>query len=345
MMAYFAVLLLLLAFSFAFSGFETAISSLPKIEIKNMMSDQRYRRLQIWLDNPSEYLTAILVGNSIVNIFFATVFTILLVSKIGLPRLNVEILSIVLSTILILIFGEITPKTFARSYPLFMVQLLFPFISFTSILLRPLLAVLNPVVGLFFRKKLFPERSKITHDDLSGLISSAVEKGVIKTKQGQMINSTLALRSKKVSAVMTQFDDIEMVEYDNDTERFLDILVEKEKSRIPVYRDHKENIVGLIYLKDVLQTLPAPPQDICDKLLRPVTYAEESDDLYGLFEKFKKMKVHIALVRKDGVVTGLITLEDILEEIIGEILDEYDVRYCTVEKPGLQEREPEGKTS
>ncbi len=327
MSTYILILFILLVFSFSLSGFETAISSLSKIELKNLILQPKYKNLQIWLENPSEYLTAILVGNSIVNILFATFFTIFFMTFIwGESSLKVNILCIILSTMFILIFGEITPKTFAKSHPIFLTKTLYNFINTLKVILKPILVVFYFIVSMFFKKNIFPDKSKITREDLRSLFSSAVDRGVIKYEVEKMIEAIFSLKNKKAIDIMVKFNDIEMLAATVDNEAFLDLIVEKEKSRIPVYKGDKKNIIGFIYIKDILQILYNPPENICQRFLRPVLFVNTNDTLYDVFEIFKKRKVHIVLVKEKDELVGLLTLEDILEEIIGDILDEYDVK-------------------
>ena len=322
------VLVILLILSSFFSATETALVSLGKLKTKEIIKEKRFYILQNWLDNPAELISGILVGNNIVNILFSVLFTYWalkspLFSDLGRGLAEILILTVVV--LLILFFGEIIPKTFAHTFPERIVLLTYRPFFFIFRLLSPLVKSFVKVAEIFMGMKLSLKATKITKQELEGLMAQEREEGVIEKKAEEMIKKVLSFDQIPVENVMTKKANIDWVDINYSKEKFIDVVVETGRSRVPVYSGNVDNIEGIVYARDLLSALQSKGQLEIEEILRPAYYVPSGKKCNELFQEFREKKIHAALIEEKGKIVGLVTMEDLIEEILGEIVDEFDL--------------------
>jgi len=322
------ILVILLISSSFFSATETALVSLGKLKTKEIIEKKRFYILQNWLDNPAESISGILVGNNIVNILFSVLFTYWalkspLFSDLGRGLAEILILAVVV--LLILFFGEIIPKTFAHTFPERIILLTYRPFFFIFRLLSPLVKFFVKVAEIFMGMKLSLKATKITKQELEGLMAQEREEGVIEKKAEEMIKKVLSFDQIPVKNVMTKKANIDWVDINYSKEKFIDVVVETGRSRVPVYSGNVDNIEGIVYARDVLSALQSKGQLEIEEILRPAYYVPSGKKCNELFQEFREKKIHAALIKEKGKIVGLVTMEDLIEEILGEIVDEFDL--------------------
>lgn len=325
-----------------FSGSETAFFSLTKIQLKKLekLESKSWKRIHQLLGNPRELLIIILLGNTIVNVAAsstAALIAIELVEK-NLTNLNLSTaltIEIVLMTILLLIFGEITPKLVAFSSP----QKLAIFSSFFLVILKyllwPVIKILEFISRLFSRSEQLIQKHHITTEDFKNLINSKSTSSSLEDKEKKIIYRIFRFSSTIAREIMTPRVDIVAMEQEKDINSIIEKIMESGHSKIPIYQDNIDNILGVIYAKDLILN---PSQKDIKSLLRSPIFITENTKIHNLLNQFKTKKIQIAIVVDEyGGTSGLITLEDVLEELVGEILDEYDKEKPPIMQTGDRE--------
>lgn len=337
----FTVLLLLLFMSCFFSGSETALTSLTKFKLKQLIEEKKSPSLNVWLNNPNRLLATILVGNTVVNLAAASL-TAYMAMDFALRLYIGEVLAVVIATaiitLLILILGEITPKTFAKHNPEKFALLTIKTLVMMSYVLSPLVKALvfitNPLVKLL-GGKLTAQSSFITEDEIRTLIDVGEKEGAIEKEEQEMIHSVLKFGDIIVREVMTPRIDIDCVDLNNDREKIINLIVETGHSKVPVYKDNLDNIQGIIYVKDLLNAWRNNELVAMEDLIRPPYYVPETKKVNALLREFKKGALHVAIVVDEyGITAGLVTVEDLVEEIVGDIINEYDLEEMGIEPAG-----------
>jgi CBS domain containing-hemolysin-like protein len=322
------ILLILLILSSFFSATETALVSLGKLKTKEIIEEKKFNILQNWLDNPAESISGILVGNNIVNILFTVLFTYWALKSPLFSHLAsglAEILILIVVALLILIFGEIIPKTFAHTFPEKIVLLTYRPFLFISRLLSPVVKFFLMVAGIFVGKRFSPKVAKVTRQELEGLMAEGREEGVIERKAEEMIKRVLSFDQIPVRNVMTGRANIDWVDINHPKGKFIDLVVETGRSRIPVYSGSEDNIVGMVYAKDLLSIWQSGKEFEIKDILRPAYYVPPGKKCNELFQEFRERRIHFALIEEKGKIIGVVTMEDLIEEILGEIVDEFDL--------------------
>ncbi len=323
------ILLLLSAF---FSGSETALTALGQIKLKTLLEkeDETSRRIRCWAEDPNKFLAAILIGNNAVNIGASVLATFIAV-ELFRGELTAPIAwGVTISlTLVVIIFCELTPKIFSRENP-----------EKTALramlLLRGLATVLSPVIGILTRiargiNKLFGvkiSRSSgfLTAEDVRSVINIGGEEGVIEETQREMLKGVFDLKEMTVREVMVPRTEMVCIESTFEISGVFDVVVRAGHSRIPVYEGEIDNIIGILYAKDLLRFWGGDAAETSVKqLLHQPYFVPETKQISALLEEFQAKKIHMAIVVDEyGGTEGLVTLEDLLEEIVGEIQDEYD---------------------
>ncbi|MBB6217919.1 CBS domain containing-hemolysin-like protein [Anaerosolibacter carboniphilus] len=334
-----AILFILLTLSALFSSAETAITSLNIIKIRQIegKSADKMAILERLFRNSPKIISTILIGNNIVNIG-ATAIATELTYKFFQGK-NVTALVTVVMTLAILIFGEITPKTFSANNPEKVALRLGRPVELLSYVLYPVLKILNVLTNFIIRLlggKITEVKSLVSEEEIMTLVDVGEEAGIIESQERKMINSIFEIGDIEASEVMIPRIDMIYLDEEATLEEALNIAIDYGYSRIPVIKDTVDNVTGILYAKDLLASLrkhdeQSPIIDI-RTFIRPAYYVPESKKVNELLKEMQKEKVHIAIVLDEyGGTLGLVTIEDILEEIVGDILDEYDAEIDLIE--------------
>ena len=326
MMYHIIVLLILLFLSAFFSGSETSIFSLSKIRVKRLKIDKARNSniLESLLNKPTDLLITILIGNMFANVFAASIAASLSVKRWGEAGVGI---SIVAMTVIVVIFCEIMPKIVAIRNSRHVSLFVAPFIYAFSRLVFPLrwaLSRLTEGILYFFISKTKKAESDITKDELESAIKVGYYRGgILDKEEAEMMEDVLQLSDKKVEDVMVQKRDMVSFPVTMPIEEMYITIKEAELSRIPVYEKKQADILGILYAKDLLRKKVEQPLDRDIKaILREPFHVIKNMRLSLLLREFRTRKKHLALVdNKKGKLVGLITLEDLLEEIIGDIQD------------------------
>ena len=319
------ILLILLGLSAFFSSAETALTTVNKIRIRSLAEDGNKRAKTVLkiTDDSGKMLSAILIGNNIVNLSAASLTTSLAYSFGGSM---VAIASGIL-TVLILLFGEITPKTMATIHAEKMALIYAPIISIFMKVMTPVIFIINGLsIGVLFLLRVDPNAKNdlMTETELRTIVDVSHEDGVIESDEREMIYNVFDLGDAKAKDVMVPRIDMVFVDIEADYDDLIQIFREEHYTRLPVYKETTDNVVGIINIKDLLLVEDKASFCVSDYLRQPF-YTFESKKLSELMMEIKKSPNNIIIVLDEyGATAGLITLEDILEEIVGDIRDEYD---------------------
>lgn len=308
-----------------FSATETAFSSLNKTRLKAMAEkgNKRAQKTFKLAENYDKLISTILVGNNIVNIACASVSTMLFVEIIN--EQSGPAISTLVTTIIVLIFGEITPKSIAKDIPERFAMFSTPFISV-------LIVILTPVNYLFSQwKKLASkiikddEDSKMSQEELLMIVDEVTEEGSLDDDEGDLIKNAIEFTEQEARDILTHRVDLEAVAIDDDKSEIAKLFTKTKLSRLLVYEESIDNIIGVIHLKDFFTEKGITKKPIKDIMATPV-FVQEYEKINDLLKRLQKNKTHMAVVIDEyGGTLGIVTMEDILEELVGEIWDEYDV--------------------
>jgi len=315
------------------------------------------RRVQRLVSQPARFLATIQLGLTFVGFLAATFAGASLVGGVAdtiRPVLGnqAELVALLLITALVslftIVFGELVPKALAYSYAERMAFLFAGPIDLLGRILAPLVWLLTTVTNAITR--LFgitgTQQEKITTEELLILVERSGEQGVIEAEEQQMIGAVLELGQQRVHEVMVPRIDISALPEDAPLDQLIDAIVSAGHSRIPIYQESIDNIVGIIYAKDLLNVLGKNEKFDIRALLRTPLFVPESISVDDLLHMLQRRKVHIAIVLDEyGGTAGLVTIEDLIEEIVGEIQDEYDVEEPMVEKISDEEARLDGRAS
>ena len=320
------ILLLLLFLSGFFSSAETAFTTVNTIKIRSLIEDGNKKAALVdkIIEQKSKMLSAILIGNNLVNIISSSLATILAQRLFGNAAISAATGSL---TILVLIFGEITPKTLATLHALRLSLAYSKIIYGLMVILTPFIFIINILAsGLMKMFGINPnaKTSSFTENELRTIVDVSHEEGVIEKEERQMINNVFDFGDAVASDVMVPKVDMTMADINSSYDEMIKIFRKEKFTRIPIYQDTTDNVIGIINMKDLLLYNPDHIFDIRN-FLRSAYYTYENKRISELMMEMKKTSVNIAIVLDEyGVTSGLITLEDLLEEIVGEIHDEYD---------------------
>ena len=323
-MTLWVALVILVGFSAFFSASETAFSSLNQIRLKSRAEDgdSSAARVLAMAEQYDKLLSTILIGNNIVNIAAASIGTILFTRMLGAER-GATVSTIVL-TIIVLIFGEVTPKSLAKEMPEKVATAVSPFLVL-------LMALMTPLTWLFTQwKKLLGhfvhsgEADTITEGELMTMVSEAENDGELTDRESELIRSAIEFDDVEVEEILTPRVDVVAVEDDIPLEELAQTFAESGYSRLPVYHGTIDNIIGVVHEKDFYIARLKKATKI-DDLVVPTLYTTGSTQISQLLRTLREQHHHLAVVVDEyGGTEGIITLEDILEELVGEIWDEHD---------------------
>lgn len=319
------ILIFLLAFSAFFSSAETSLTTANKIRMRSLASEGNKRaKTVLWLsDHSPQMLTAILIGNNIVNLS-ASSLTTSIAYKFGGSAIVIANAAL---TILILLFGEITPKTTATLYPEKISLIYAPIVKVFTKIISPLIVLINLLskgVLFLFHIDANAQNRAMTETELRTIVDVSHEDGVIESEEKEMIYNVFDLGDAKAKDVMVPRVHMTFADINSTYDELIEIFREDKFTRLPIYENTTDNVVGTINMKDLLLYDNTKDFHVRD-ILRDAYFTYEYKNISELLVEMREAKFNIAIVLDEyGETAGLITLEDILEEIVGEIHDEYD---------------------
>lgn len=326
------ILVLLITMSAYFSATETAYSSLNKIKLKSI-ANKGNKKAKLALELSEKYdsvISTILIGNNIVNIATASLATVLFTKLLGSSGVTV---STIVMTILILIFGEISPKSIAKDIPESFAIVSAPLLNAFCIILKPvnsLFCLWKKLISKVFKIQKY---SGITEDEILTIAEEAENEGGINPQQLEIIKSAIELNDQEVIEAFTPRVDMVAIKDSCSKEELLNLFIESGFSRIPVYHDNIDNVIGIINEKDLINIVVNNNSEEISSIIKPLNVIQPHMKLSQLLKVLQNNKSHMALIADEyGGTMGIITLEDILEELVGEIWDEHDKVVNDIEK-------------
>lgn len=319
-------IIILLCLSAFFSSSETALTTVNQIRMRTLADngDKRAARVLHVTGNPGKMLSAILIGNNIVNLSASSISTSLAIHLFGNTGAGI---ATGILTFLILIFGEVTPKTMATIKADSMSLTVAAPIGLLMKILTPVIFIINKLsLGLMFllHVNIKDAQKKMTEEELRTIVDVSQENGVIEHEERDMIHNLFDFGDAEAKEIMVPRIDMTFVQADATYQEILDIFRQDMFTRLPVYEDSTDNVIGIINMKDFLLQNDTPEFSVRN-LLREPYFTYEHKNTADLFLEMRKSSISLAIVLDEyGVTAGLITLEDLLEEIVGEIRDEYD---------------------
>ena len=331
------ILVLLITMSAYFSATETAYSSLNKIKLKSI-ANKGNKKAKLALELSEKYdsvISTILIGNNIVNIATASLATVLFTKLLGSSGVTV---STIVMTILILIFGEISPKSIAKDIPESFAIVSAPLLNVFCIILKPVNHIFCLWKKLISKVLKIQKHSGITEDEILTIAEEAENEGGINPQQLEIIKSAIELNEQEVIEAFTPRVDMIAVKDSCSKEELLNLFIESGFSRIPVYHDNIDNVIGIINEKDLINIVVNNNNEEISSIIKPLNVIQPHMKLSHLLKVLQNNKSHMALIADEyGGTMGIITLEDILEELVGEIWDEHDKVVNDIEKIGEDE--------
>lgn len=318
-----------------FSSSETALTSLNVFKIRQMEENgvensSLVRRLT---DDIGKVLTTILIGNNIVNIVTTTIATVFFTDLLGSSG---AVVSTIILTLTILIFGEVTPKNIATSSSEKLALKVAKPIKFFDFILKPLSFFLQAITN-FLTKIIIGENSQkgdlVTEEDLKTIVDVSEEQGVINDQESEIINNVFEFGDSDVEDIMTARTNMEAIAADMEDKELKDFLKNCKHSRIPVYGKSIDNIIGILHMKDIVAFIAEDKDLNIEEMVRPAFYVYDNMHIFDLFKSMRGENVSLAIVIDEyGGTSGIVTIEDIVEELVGEIEDEYDTHLETILK-------------
>lgn len=316
-------IVVLICFSAYFSASETAFTSVNRIRIKNLANDgdKRARSVQELSERYDDLLSTILVGNNIVNIATSAIATVLFMEIYPIYGATI---STVVVTIVVLIFGEISPKSLAKENPEKFAMASAPILKFFMLILAPvnwLFKCWKKLLALIFNAD---EVKPITEDELLTIVEEAETEGGIDEEQSELIQNAIEFNELEAWDVLTPRVDIKAAEIDAPLEEIEELFLSTGFSRLPIYEDDLDSIVGVLNQKDFHNYIKGKNTPVSE-YVKPVIFVAGSMKISQLLKRLQMGKTHIAIIVDEyGGTSGLVTMEDIIEELVGEIYDEHD---------------------
>ena len=328
------ILIVLIMLSAFFSMSETALMSINKIKLRHMVEEgvPGSKLVEKLIEDPNKLLGAILIGNNVVNIGASSLATVLATNVFGSSGVGI---ATGIMTILVLIFGEITPKSIAKQKAEDISLKISRPIQFIVFIFKPFVFVFT-LISSFFIKLAGgnPNESEpfITEEELKTMVDVGEEEGVLENVEKEMIFNVFEFADLQVKDVMVQRVNIVSIDEEATYDQVMDVVKNEQFSRIPVYDKTIDNIIGILNVKD-LAMIENPREDFnVTKYIREPFYTFEFKKIMELFKEMKKARNHIAVVLDEyGGTVGIVTIEDVVEEIVGDIEDEYDEEDRSIE--------------
>ncbi len=321
-----AIIVLVLLSGF-FSGTETAFSCANKIKLKTLIAQGKKNAKAVYKFADEKYdklVTAILIGNNIVNLTASALGTLLFAQIfVNRPDLATTVSTVVL-TVVVLLFGEITPKYLASVYPEKMCFVFYPLMQFFFWILFPLSKIFDWYKGGLAKIFKLKKDETVTDEEILSLVEEAEESGALREDESELVKSALEFDDLKVEDILVPRVDVYAVGKDWTMEEIKEVFEKTGYSRLPVYEETIDNIVGLVHERDFFSGYIKGKTKV-DSLVQEIVFTTEHTRISSLLKQLQKQKIHMAAVSDEyGGVVGIVTLEDILEELVGEIWDEHD---------------------
>lgn len=324
-------LIILILFSGFFSATETAFSCANKIKLRTLASNGNKRATKVLVlaeENFDMLISTILVGNNIVNISAATISTLLFALLIKNPKIDSSFVSTAVTTVVVLIFGEITPKFIAKTYPEKLAMLFYPVIRFFTFLFKPINIIFSgwkKFISVVFKLK---NEEIITEEEIITIVEEAKEDGTLKQEETELIKSVIEFDDQEVENIYTPRVNLVAVDINSSMEDIQKVFQTTKFSRLPVYLETIDQIIGTIHQSDFYSLLFTKATSIKSILKEPY-FTTSHTKISKLLNQLQKNKTHMAIVLDEyGGTLGIVTMEDILEELVGEIWDEHDVEIA-----------------
>ena len=341
------VMVALVIMSGYFSATETAFSAVNKIKLKTLAEDgNRRAKLVLKLcDNYDRLISTILIGNNIVNIALSAIATVYFINLMNGHTAAPTVATVVV-TVVVLIFGEVTPKSLAKDFPE-------KFAMFSAPIISLLIGLLLPLNALFYAwKKLISkvikkneDDDKMSQEELLMFVEEVEQEGTIDKNESNLLRNAIEFTERRADDILTHRMDLEAVSIDTPVDVVADKFANSQFSRLLVYRDSIDAIVGVVHQKDFFGKNGITTDDI-KKIMTPVVYVQHSERVNDLLMSLQKEKTHIAVVLDEyGGTLGIVTMEDILEELVGEIWDEHDEVEEEIQEIGENTYLVEGSTN
>ncbi|MBF9015370.1 MULTISPECIES: hemolysin family protein [unclassified Oceanispirochaeta] len=323
MISQISLLIFLLMMSALFSSTETAFTSLSLFQIHEIekTKGKRGRRVTKLTKKPNVLLTTLLIGNNLANIGATALATSLTISIFGSQFIG---FMTGILTLFVLIFGEVTPKQIALAKNESICLRMARPVHILSFIFRPVIWAISGISSLITRLFAGQVKKSFTLDNLLQMVSLGENMGIVESYEKQMVKNVFRINDTPVKGITTYRTEVFCLDKESAIEDILDELLEKDFSRVPVYNDNPEHIVGIVWIKDILKALAAGEKGLRlkDNMHEPF-YIPETKMVHDLFHQFKEEKINLAVVLDEyGGLTGIVTMEDVIEEIFGELYDE-----------------------
>lgn len=335
------IIIMLLVLSALFSSCETAFSSVNKIRLKNYAAkgDKRAEKALKIANKFEDALTAILIGNNIVNILSTSISTVLFTQILGPGGVGA---ATVVMTVLVLVFGEITPKSFAKNHAEQCALMFAEPLSAFMIVLKPVVMVFKVIQKLFKPKT---EQPSVTEDELKYIIDEIEEQGVLEEQESDLVRSALEFDEITVDEILIPRVNVIALKKNTPFNEIKEKFLTDMYSRLPVYEKNIDNIIGVITNKSFFRLMNENKENISD-IIQEIIHISDLKLISEALKEMQKSKMHMAVVMDQyGGTKGIITLEDIIEELVGEIYDENDEIIAHFVKTGDNEYEVSGELS
>ena len=325
------LLILCLAFSAFFSASETAFLSVSKIQVRRFLRENKNgsSALERIKKNPKRIIISILIGNNIANTAVSALFTVMTIQLFGSATVGI---ATGIVTFMLLVFGEITPKSIATTHSEKIALLTARPLEIISYILFPIGIIFEKSVALFTKPKKMDSGS--VEAELKSLIEIGHEEGQVKYEEKEMIENVLQFNDITVREVMTHRNEMIMVEANLPLKDAVPQMIENGFSRYPIYEKARDNIIGMALMRDVLiKLVEGNGEEKLSSFVKPIPFVTQHKIINDLFKQLQDKQTHMAIVVNDhGEVVGLVTVEDLLEELVGEIIDESDVKENMIKR-------------
>lgn len=323
-----SLMIICLLLSAFFSASETAFTSVNRVKIKTLASDgnKKAKRVEKIIEKYDKTLSAVLIGNNIVNIALSTIATLFFVAVLP-SKINENLsglISTLVITVIVLIFGEVTPKTFAKEFPEKFTMAIAPIIEFLMFIFTPFCAffsLIRKAINKIFKNK---EHESFNEDEILTIVDEAESVGGIEEAEGDLIRSAIEFIDCTAGEILTPRVDVTAAPITISSPDLAKLISNSGFSRIPIYEGTIDNIIGVVHEKDFYSEIFNTDKNIRE-IMKPPVFTVESIKISNLLKLLQKNKMHIAVVTDEfGGTQGIVTLEDIIEELVGEIWDETD---------------------